>query len=131
MWKWAIGIVAVLIVIGAAMGTPEVKPEDRKYDSIGDVKAAVIKAGYECPTWDKAEESRDLSGSIWTQQCSSGDSILWADGKYGQKVEERLKLCSDVKQLKGRNWEFESDRAAEFQDDLGGVVCDGTPRPAE
>lgn len=130
MIKWIVGILAVLVVVSLALPKPEEKPEDRKYESIGDLRRAVGDAGYKCPKWGEAEESRDLSGSIWIQTCSNGDSLLWADGAYGRKVEERREVCSDIQQLGGRNWEFESDQAEKFHDALGGVLCDGTPKPA-
>lgn len=128
MIKWAVGIVAVLIVIGIATGGSksdlEAKPEDRKYSSIGDLKTAVDKAGYKCPSWGKATDSSDLSGGLWTRECSNGDLITWTSGAYARKAEGIMKApCSDVVELNGLNWSFWSDRAPEYADALGGRLC--------
>lgn len=104
-------------------------PVDRKCDSMAELKTAVVDAGYRCPSWDEPIDDQDLSGSIWTRECSNGDVLNSDSGRYVDRMTERLKFCSAGVQLNGRNWKFRTARASALAREVGGYVCDGNSSP--
>jgi hypothetical protein len=121
--KWILGIVAVLVVVSLALPKAEEKPEDRTYSSASAVKAAASKAGYKCPSWGKTEEKIAISGTLQSLACSNGDHISWYDGGYVDKRKEGYGGCSDIVKLNGPNWQFETAKAPDLVEDLGGKLC--------
>lgn len=113
----------VLLACAVSLSACGVK-KDASYESVQDLRAAVIDSGGNCPGETVEAEAGDSEELI---RCSDAMALRWFTNEKDMKMGKALfsaGFMGDLSILSGPNWivQGETDELAEIQESLGGEL---------